>query len=62
MDVSTPTSDITTAKIVWNSVVSNPNTKYMCIDMKQSTWYTTYQVQLSPHNHHINPRQYYSAI
>jgi hypothetical protein len=33
-DVSTPTADITTAKIVFNSVVSTPNAKFMGLDVK----------------------------
>ena len=30
-DVRTPTSDTTTANIVWNISVSTPKSKYMCI-------------------------------
>ena len=32
--VSTPIDDITTSKIVLNSVVSTPKTNYMCIGLK----------------------------
>jgi hypothetical protein len=32
--VSTPTADITTAKILFNSVLSTPAAKFMCIDIK----------------------------
>jgi hypothetical protein len=32
--VSTPTADITTAKILFNSVLSMPAAKFMCIDIK----------------------------
>jgi hypothetical protein len=28
-------ADIDTAKIHWNSVVSTPNAKYMCLDIKK---------------------------
>lgn len=33
-DVSTSTADLTTSKILWNSVLSTPNAKYMCADVK----------------------------
>jgi hypothetical protein len=33
-DVSTPTADITTAKIIFNSVVSTPNAKFIGLDIK----------------------------
>jgi hypothetical protein len=33
-DVSTPTVDITTAKIIFNSVVSTPNAKFMGLGIK----------------------------
>jgi hypothetical protein len=33
-DVSTPTADITTAKIIFNSVVSTPNAKFMGLNIK----------------------------
>jgi hypothetical protein len=33
-DVSTPTADITTAKIIFNSLVSTPNAKFMGLDIK----------------------------
>ena len=33
-DVSTPTADITTAKILFNSVLSTPNAKFMTADIK----------------------------
>jgi hypothetical protein len=32
--VSTPTADITTAKLLFNSVLSTPAAKFMCIDIK----------------------------
>ena len=28
------TSDLTTIKLLWNSVISTPNAKYMCADIK----------------------------
>ncbi len=34
-DASVRTIDIDTAKIHWNSVVSTPNAKYMCLDIKK---------------------------
>ena len=33
-EVSTPTSDLTTAKILINSILSTPNAKGMCADIK----------------------------
>ena len=33
-DVSTPTADLTTTKLLWNSVISTPGARYMCIDIK----------------------------
>jgi hypothetical protein len=33
-DVSTPTADTTTAKMVINSTISTPNAKFMCADIK----------------------------
>jgi len=33
-ELSVRTADINTAKIHWNSVVSTPNAKYMCLDIK----------------------------
>ena len=32
--VSTPTSDFTTSKLHWNSVISNPGSKYLVVDFK----------------------------
>jgi hypothetical protein len=37
-DVSTPTADTTTAKLVINSTISTPQAKYMCGDIKKSIW------------------------
>jgi hypothetical protein len=33
-ELSVRTTDINTAKLHWNSVVSTPNVKYMCLDIK----------------------------
>lgn len=33
-DVSTPTADITTAKLIINSTISMPNARYMCANIK----------------------------
>jgi hypothetical protein len=33
-DVSTQTADLTTSKIMWNSVISTLHAKYMCLDLK----------------------------
>ncbi len=33
--LSVCTADINTAKLHWNSVVSTPNAKYMCLDVKK---------------------------
>jgi hypothetical protein len=35
-DPSVRTADINTAKLHWNSVVSMPNAKYMCLDIKKN--------------------------
>ena len=32
-ELTTRTADITTSKILWNSVLSTKNTKYMCLDI-----------------------------
>ncbi len=34
-EVTTLTSDLVTAKILWKSVVSPPNAKYVCADVKR---------------------------
>ena len=33
-ELTTRTADLTTSKIVWNSTISTPGAKYMCIDIK----------------------------
>ncbi len=33
-ELTTRTADITTSKLHWNSVLSTPNAKYMCLDIK----------------------------
>lgn len=33
-DVSTHTADLTTTKLLWNSVLSTPNARHMCADIK----------------------------
>ena len=33
-ELTTRTADITTSKILWNSVLSTKNAKYMCLDIK----------------------------
>ena len=33
-ELTTRTADLTTSKIIWNSVLSTENGKYMCIDIK----------------------------
>jgi hypothetical protein len=33
-DVSTRTADLTTSKLLWNSVLSTAGAKYMCLDIK----------------------------
>jgi hypothetical protein len=35
-NASVRTADIHTAKIHWNSVISTPNAKYMCLDIKKN--------------------------
>ena len=32
-ELTTRTADITTSKIIWNSVLSTKNVKYMCLDI-----------------------------
>ena len=34
---STRTANLTTSKLLWNSVLSTTGAKYMCIDIKTST-------------------------
>ena len=36
--VSTPTIDITAAKLTTNSTISTPGARYMCCNIKTSTW------------------------
>jgi hypothetical protein len=33
-ELSTRTADLTTSKLMWNSVLSTPGAKYMCLDIK----------------------------
>ncbi len=33
-ELTTRTADLTTSKILWNSVLSTPDAKYMCIDIR----------------------------
>jgi hypothetical protein len=33
-DVATSTADLTTAKILWNSTISTPGARFMCMDIK----------------------------
>ncbi len=33
-DTSTCTADLTTSKLLWNSVLSTKGTRYMCLDLK----------------------------
>ena len=33
-ELTTRTADLTTSKILWNSVLSTPNAKFMCLDIK----------------------------
>ena len=33
-ELTTRTADLTTTKILWNSVISTPEAKYMCADIK----------------------------
>jgi hypothetical protein len=33
-DVSSRSADLTTSKCLWNSVISTPGAKYMCLDVK----------------------------
>ena len=40
-DLSVRTADINTAKLHQNSVVSMPNAKYMCLDIKKNYLTTT---------------------
>ena len=36
-ELTTRTADITTSKVLWNSVLSTKNAKYMCLDIKTFT-------------------------
>ena len=33
-ELTTRTADITTSKVMWNSVISTPGAKYVCADVK----------------------------
>jgi hypothetical protein len=35
-ELSTCTADITTSKLMWNSVLSTEGAKYMCLDLKKN--------------------------
>ena len=37
-DVSTPTAEITTDNIIINGIISTPGERYMCCNIKTSTW------------------------
>ena len=37
-ELTTRTVDLTTTKMVWNSVISTPQEKYMCVDIKICIW------------------------
>ena len=34
-ELTTRTADLTTSKILWNSVLSTPKAKFMCLDIKK---------------------------
>ena len=36
-ELTTRTAELTTSKILWNSVLSTKDAKYMCIDLKNFT-------------------------
>ena len=33
-ELTTRTADVTTSKVMWNSVISTPNVRYACADVK----------------------------
>jgi hypothetical protein len=35
-ELSTRTGDITTSKLMWNSILSMEGVKYMCLDLKKN--------------------------
>jgi hypothetical protein len=35
-ELSTRTADITTSKLMWNSILSTEGAKYMCLDLKKN--------------------------
>ena len=37
-DIITPTAEITTANSIVNSTISTPVARYMCCNIKKSTW------------------------
>ena len=39
--LTTRTADVTTSKVMWNSVISTPNARYMCVDVKNFYLNTT---------------------
>ena len=45
-EITTRTANLTTSKILWNSVLSTENRKYMCIDIKKLPLYTPRPIQI----------------
>jgi len=58
-ELTTRTADLTTTKILWNSTISTPGAKYLCIDIKNfylgtpMTRYEYMKIQLSAFPQHI---------
>ena len=58
-DLSTTTSDLTTSKILWNSVLSTKYTRFACIDIKNmylQTPMTGYEYMRIPR--HLVPQEF----
>jgi hypothetical protein len=56
-DVSTKTSDLTTAKCLMNSVISTPGAKFMGIDLRISTSTIPTSPRIRPHPINIIPEE-----
>jgi hypothetical protein len=62
-NVSTPTADLTTVKLLINSVISTPGARYMTIDIKDFYLGTLMSpIRVRPHPGKIHPSQHHGTI
>ena len=45
-ELTKKTADITTSKILWNSVLSTKNAKYMCLDIKKLSVHASEEIRI----------------